>query len=505
MSNLRLSALTRHRWLGFMAFVIPLTGAAVFAMSLPGLYRATATVLVQHDPQGSSPGGAGQPADVETRLQTIREEVLSRQRLDALADRFGLYSGQDRRVPREAVIDRMRKDIQIQLKASEQGAAPPGTIAFSLSFRGADPRMTAVVANSLAESYVQENLKIRGRQAKATADALSGQLSDARVRLDEQEARVTRYQAAHNGELPQQLLVNLARMQQLETQLQINRENRLRALDRRDMLGLAAAGSSRNVESLTSQEAPAERLARLRQELADLRTNYSDKYPDVARVKSEISVLEARQKNAPLETSRVPKAVPAPANGDLRSFDSEEARLRREINIYRARVDRGPQMEQEFAGISRDYSTMKDLYSSVLKRYQEAKIAEEMERGSNGSQLRILDPAIAAHAPYAPRRGLLILLGLMASLVFAAGVVALADRLDTSFHTVDDLRSFTRVPVLVSIPPMATRVARQSFRRKCTWMALATVMGIALSGAATWSFAHDNIDFVQLLVRGSSS
>jgi len=94
---------------------------------------------------------------------------------------------------------------------------------------------------------------------------------------------------------------------------------------------------------------------------------------------------------------------------------------------------------------------------------------------------------------------------LEASLAFAAAAIALAERIDTSFHTVDDLRSFTRVPVLVSIPPLRTHAARWRTRRRFAWMALVTVTGMALIGAATWFFAHRNIDLVELLARGSTS
>jgi len=500
-----LAALHRRRGLALMAFLVSFIGAAVLAMTLPSLYRATATILVQRDQEPVAAGAFAQPADVETRLQTIREEVLSRQRLDAMVEKFGLYPELGRRAAREAIIDRMRKDIQIQLKGSEQGAAPPGTIAFSLSFRGADRDLTASVANSLAESYVQENLRIRGRQAKDTADALEAQLSEVRARLDEQETRIGLYQAAHNGELPQQLVVNLARMQQLELQLQLNRESRLRAMDRRDIVGRQVADVRYAEAAGGPDETSVARLARLKRELADLETTYNDKYPDVARVKNEIAALERRPASASPDTAaRSTKTAPAAPDDDMRTFEAEDARLQREIGTYRARVDRAPQREQEFAQLSRDYSTTKELYGSLLKRYQEAKIADDLERDGKRGQLRILDSAITPPAPYAPDTRLLMLFALMASLGFAAGVVALAERIDTSFHTVNDLRSFTRVPVLVSIPPLSTRAARSRSRRRFAWMALATVMGIVMVSAAAWSVAHDNIDLVQLLARAGT-
>ena len=493
-----LAIIKRRRSLAALAFIIPFAGAVAFVLSLPGLYRATATILVQRDQE---------PADVETRLQTIREEVLSRQRLDAMVERFGLYPDLRRNAPKEAIIDRMRKDIQIQLKGPEQGAAaaaPAGTIAFSLTYRGPDPVLTKTVANSLAESYVQENLNIRARQARGAADALETQLSEVRARLDEQESRIGRYQAAHNGELPQQLVVNLARIQQLEMQLQLNRESRLRAIDRRDNAA-AQAIDPRTGTGTQDPDGASGRLTHLKQELEQLKTTYNDNYPDVARLKNEIASLESRARKTEPPAAAAPRARTGQTRADetMRSLESEEARLRQDIGAYSARVDRAPQREQEFAQLSRDYTTTKELYGTLLKKYQEAKMAAGDD--GQGAQLRILDTAVTPPAPYAPNRSRLILFALMASLAFAAAAVVLAERFDTSFHTVDDLRGFTHVPVLVSIPPLKTRAADRKNRRRFAWMTMLAVTGIILIGVASWMVAHNNLDLVQLLARGSAS
>lgn len=493
--------LERRRWLAVTAFLIPLAGAVVLATALPDLYRSTATILVQRGDAPVAAPAAIPAVDVDTRLQVIREEILSRQRLDAMVERLGLYPELRGRAPKELIVGRMRKDIQIQLKGSEMGAAPPGTIAFSLTFRGTDRAVTAEVANALAESYVQENLTIRGRQAKGTADMLQAQLSEVRARLDEQELHIGQYQAAHTGELSQQLVVNLSRMHQLETQLQLNRDSRLRVMERREGVDVA---DPRYADVSGSPEAASARLARLKAELVGLQAIYSEKYPEVVRLKSEIAALENAQPEVSLASSAAP-SPPAPARNDLRRLEEEEDRLRAEINTYRGRVDRAPLREQEFAQLSRDYSTTKELYDSLLKRYQEARIADDLERGMPGGQLRILDAATTPIDPYAPNKGLMMLFALAASLAFAVGVVAIAERLDTSFHTVDDLRAFTKVPVLLSIPLLSTRVDRARKRRRFAGKALLTVVGIAMVGAVAWLFAHGNIDLVQLLARGGAS
>ena len=189
---------------------------------------------------------------------------------------------------------------------------------------------------------------------------------------------------------------------------------------------------------------------------------------------------------------------------ELKSLKAEEQRLRRDLATYQRRVENAPQREQELLELSRGFETAKELYSSLLKRYEDAQLAESMEQSRQGEQFRILDSAIPAKQPMAPDRIRLIVLGVLLSLGAAAAAAVLAERLDTSFHTYDDLRSFTKVPVLARIPRMVSDAdtARQARQR---WLATASVaLGLALVVAASYHLARGNDRLVQILSRGAS-
>ena len=181
---------------------------------------------------------------LETRLQTINQEILSRSRLEALIARFGLYGDLRKRVSSEEVIERMRRDIQLELKGVEQREGRGTTIAFFLSYRGGDPPTVAQVANTLASFYIEENLKVRERQAAGTSEFLKAQVVVTKARLDEQERVVSEFKRHYLGELPQQLDANLATIERLSAQLRSNGDNQMRATERRDALlkQLADAG-----------------------------------------------------------------------------------------------------------------------------------------------------------------------------------------------------------------------------------------------------------------------
>ena len=154
--------------------------------------------------------------------------------------------------------------------------------------------------------------------------------------------------------------------------------------------------------------------------------------------------------------------------------------------------------------MSRGFETTKELYSSLLKRYEDAQLAESMEQSRQGEQFRILDPAIPATLPVAPNRIGLILAGLVLALGAAGATAVLAEHLDTSFHALDDLRSFAKVPVLASIPRIVSDsdTARQARQR---WLATASIaLGLALVVAASYQLAHGNDQLVRILSRRGS-
>src|SRR5207253_11401417 len=102
--------------------------------------------------------------------------------------------------------------------------------------RGPDPQTVALVTNTLATCYIEEDLKARERQATGTADFLKVQLTETRKRLDELEARVSEFRRRYLGELPQQMQANLATLENLNTQLRLASDNLLRAAERRESL-----------------------------------------------------------------------------------------------------------------------------------------------------------------------------------------------------------------------------------------------------------------------------
>ena len=526
-----LAVWSRRKWLAILAFAAPMVAAASLITFLPNMYRSTATVLVDRQQIPETFVRSTVTSALETRLQTISQEILSRSRLEALISRFGLYPDLRTQVPSEEVIKRMRGDIKLELKGIELKGASQATVAFTISYQGSEPGTVSLVTNTLASFYIEENLKARERQATGTAEFLKVQLEETKKRLDIHEQRVSEFKRRHLGELPQQMEANLATLERLHAQLRLNADSQTRASERRQALSsqlaeadslLVAAAAAPGGPGAPRETSEA-RLARLKQELTRLRTQFSAKYPDVVLLAAEVTALEREVADAkahelkPEENPATPPVTPltpyvlrlkealSEAETDIKVLKGEERRLRDGIAAYQGRVENVPRREQEFRELSRDYESTRELYSSLLKRYEEAQLAESMEQRQKGEQFRVLDPAIPNSEPAAPNRFRLLLMALMGSLGLAVGAVVVAERVDTSFHTVDDLRAFSTVPVLVSIPRIITRTDRRRSQWRARLAASAALIGLVMIVGTAYFVASGNEHLVSALARRGGS
>src|SRR2546426_1121122 len=447
---------SRHKWLATLVFTGPFVVTVSLAIALPNLYRSTATLLLERPQVSETFVKSSVTSELETRMQTISQEILSRSRLQDLMIRFDLYPEFRKRVSPEEVIDRMRRDIRMEFKGRDirmesngmesKAVEPQGergaTIAFTLSYRGRDPETVAKVTNTLAAWFVEENLKLRKRQAAGTAKFLRVELEEMKRKLVQEERRLSEFKERHLGELPEQMAVNLTTLGRLNAELRLNKENQTRILEwleREKLAGQLALARQQfaegnsvppNVDSLVpdsdteviTARLAQFRLARLKQELTDLRARFSEKYPDVIRVKAEIASLE-RQLAA----------------------------------------------------------------------------AESNEQGRKGDQVRLLDPAILSTRPAAPNRLRLILIGLILSMGLAGGAVWLIEHRDTAFHTLTELQAFTKVPVLASIPRIATKTNTSRQRRQFWLGTAAALMGLAILVGTTHYVAQGNEQLVWMI------
>jgi polysaccharide chain length determinant protein (PEP-CTERM system associated) len=522
----------RRGWLGLAVFAVITSGAVAGIRAIPDVYRSTATVLVERDRVSEAFVRSSVTAELETRLSTISQELLSRARLEALIVQFGLYPEMRAHAPLETVVERMRRDIRLEPKSVEQTSGRPATIAFSISYRGREPQVVADVTNTLASVSVDENTRMREQQATGTAQLLAREVEEMKKRLAEDERHLREFRSRHSGQLPEQLSLNLTTIDRLNGQLQLIRNSLSRALEHRTSLarqladaeGTASAAGPSGAPRGLEPDAGGARLVKLRQELRALRARFTDRYPDIARLKAEIAQLEQESDAthdesaaaAPAETGgardRTPPIDPAvrrlrmaleDADREIEASRAESDQLVKQIAAYQERAERAAPIEQEFQTLSRDYGATKERYFALTKRYEEAVLAETMEQRQPREQFRVLDAAIPGSDPVAPNRLRLTAVAVALSILSAGAVMIIAEQIGLPFHHVDSLRAFTGVPILASIPVIVTAVDRRRAALRF-WLTTVSVAALALIVVKLSSLFGGTELIVGILTKGTS-
>lgn len=491
---------------GVLTFLMVFAPLASLVYFLPDVYVSASTVLIERQQIPDEFVRSTVTSALEVRLQTISQEILSRSRLEEVITRFGLYQDLKRQAPMETVIEQMRHDVKIDPKGKGERA----TIAFSVSYRGRDAQKVALVANALAASFIEENLKMRERQATGTADFMRVQLEDLAKKLEELEKKVSDFKAKHIGELPEQLNANLQGLEQLNTQLRLNAENMTRATERRGNL-------ERELTALlgttgTGPQAPAIRLSQLKGSLAALQTRYSDKHPEVQRVKSEIANLEAAisagggESGAagalalPPQVQQLKSAL-AEAEVQIKGLEVEASNLKRQLSIYQARVESVPRVQQDYQAMSREYETTQEMYKSLTVRQRESALSERMEQRQKGEQFRVIEPAVASEEPAAPKRPRLFALVLLLALAVGAAAVFGPEALDTSVHSIEQLQARCELPVLVTIPRIVSAQDQRQQRMRLAMASAAVSVTVAGLVVVSYLLAKENWALTSLLIK----
>jgi polysaccharide chain length determinant protein (PEP-CTERM system associated) len=478
--------LRRRMGIGLLTAAAILSLAAPFGVYLPDIYRGTATVIVESSSRQDSPSFVRPSvAELETRLVTIQQEILSRARLIELIHRLNLYPGLRSKLPQEAIVDRMRRDIRLDFAGTDQNRGRATTIAVKISYIGLDPKSAAAVPNALASLYVEQNNRLRERQTGQMAQFLKNQLDAAGREVNRHQERLNAFKGRRAGELPEQATINMMTIERLNAQLRANRDQQQVARER--LQRQAGGGAAPAVDPLVAA----------RQRLAELETRFTDRHPDVIQAKAQIADLE--RKSAADAPARPARTASFENDAELGTLQREERTLRGEIATYEQRLQFAPRHEQELEALETDYRTAKETYGSLLARYEEAQLAESLEQTKKGESIRILDPAIVPTLPAAPNRIRLLLLSAFLALGAGVGAMLLREHLDTSFHSVGELRQFTSIPVLATIPfvPAQTSFGTRALR---VGIPAAVVIAVcAMLAVLAYHAARENTQLVWML------
>jgi polysaccharide chain length determinant protein (PEP-CTERM system associated) len=258
-------------------------------------------------------------------------------------------------------------------------------------------------------------------------------------------------------------------------------------------------------------------LVQMKAQLENLMSRYTDRHPDVIRLKARIAELE-KQVTAGTEgeggtdgpaTSGMPlppqyRAQQTEIKEEIARLEADVADTKTQIAFYQQRIENTPKREQELLSLRRDYENIKATYSSLLSRKLESEIAVNMERKQKGEQFRVIDTARFPEKPIKPDMKKLFIMVVGAGLGIGAGIIFLLEYLDNSFKRPEDIESALGLNVLCTVPQIVskkTQIWRYIERIGCAGVGAMAMALFAVFAVLSLKGVDQTVDLVKKVIN----
>jgi succinoglycan biosynthesis transport protein ExoP len=463
------SVLRRRMWWFIAPVVLAILVGIALVTWLPREYKTAATLAV------GLPTLSGdllkQPTQVneEERVRSVNQTLFS----PAVLERVVREEGFGKHMPIDKAASLVRSRVEVTFIRPEMNQPMP-LDQFQIAYRDSTPQMAQRVANRLADVFVLETSRKREVRAEETSAFIGKQLEASQQRLSVLEGQLRTAKEAFMGALPEQTHANVAMVTGLQQQLETTangirgEQDRLSTIERQIDAMKAGAANEVPVPGVpATASSAAVRVVTLERELEVARGTYTDKHPDVVRLRDELAAAKAAVKaeQARPETERMATLRVDPtyrallsdaerARLRIRDLQRQESQIRAQIGMYRARVDSAPRVEQQMATLQREYELEKQQYGDLMGRKRNAEIAENLERSRGSEQFMVMASAPLPTVPFSPNPQRLLVVTILLGFVLGGGLALGREYLDRSIHDVRALNDID-VPVLGEIPRIA--------------------------------------------------
>jgi protein tyrosine kinase modulator len=451
------------------------------AQVLPKKYTSQTMVLVEQPTVGPAYVTPVVTADLNHRLASMQQEILSRTRLQPIIEKFGLYPGDREHVHMDDLVDRLRGAVLIKPLESMPGTDSRQMPGFYVNVTFDNPQIAQQICTEITSMFLSQNAGDRRNQAKVTTSFLGHQLEEAKKNLDEQDAKLAQLKRQYLGSLPEEEQTNLSILTGMNTQLEANTEALSRAqqdkafnesLLNQQETNWKASQTGQNPETANRQ------LEVLQDQLTNLQARYTPEHPDVIKLKNQIDELKRRLAEAPEINKPATATSPASASEspqiqlfraklrqdelNITDLTHRQRQIQDQIRVLQGRVQASPVIEQQFKELTRNYQTAQDFYNDLLKKRQNAGVAGDLESEQQSEQFRVFDPPSLPDQPSFPKKIYFAGGGLGAGLALGLAMLYLIAATDKSLYSERDVELALKLPVLTLIPTLNVHASRAS-------------------------------------------
>ena len=513
-----LKILQRRKWLLILPAIAITTAVSWVVYRLPDIYESSTLIVVRPSTLPKSVVTSDTEDNLTRQLANIAQVVQSRSSLEPLIEKYDLYKTERLRgEPVEGIIEMMRRDVNVKVNTTRNDI----TNGFNISYRYRDPRIAQAITAELAGKYTTVQTQNAVNSGAAAKNFIDNQVAQAREALAAVDKQMLDFKNSKLGTLPtevQPMLNQLTGLREeqkaLMTEIGRLQDQRASAQNQLAMLKKAYTTSIEDAaETLTDPKTTlgwsqlVSRRAALQGELTSLEQQYTKIHPDVIAKQKEIDQVQEQMDNMENEwkekikqkQERLSKRPDLTANSVQSQIDMADNEIKRQqkalvdnqtaINALVDRINKVPGVDVELSAIDRDYQTKKAAYDELLEQQHKIGLNSEAITQQQGEGIEVVDAANLPSKPVAPKRMMLVAIGLAGGLGLGFLLVGVFEgpRLLTIQNS-EDARHYTGLPVLLSVPELLTpQEARAVPRRRRLILAagvVATLVSIPMLALA---------------------
>jgi polysaccharide chain length determinant protein (PEP-CTERM system associated) len=470
--------LSRRKWLLVIPAVLLSVAAYLVSMKIPNRYESTTSVLIEEQRVSDSIVKPILTGDSSQKLTTMKEQILSRTRLQPIVERFNLFN--DNGLALEDRITKLHDAIKVTPTAAMEGTRANQLPGFSIQVTLNDPRLAQQVCSEILNMFLAEDLQSGAQENTNVMDFLNKQVEEAQQRMNAQDAKLADFKRHNLGSLPDQETANLNLLTATSTQMDavtqsLDREEQNKAMFESQLSQQLAAWRATKQTGAASPVTIDTELKQKQDELAKLQEKFTDDWPDVKAKKQEIQELKKRMADAELASKLNPPVKEKEDSASTASVIEPDAiqKLRAEISVsnlaiqekkntqeklqelyktYQGRVQISPMVEQEYSELTRDNISAKADYDSLIHKRDDSGMSVALQRRQEGGGFKPLDPASLPDKPAFPNRMLFAAGGFGGGLALGLALTLLLEMRDKSFRTESDIEALLKLPTLAMVP-----------------------------------------------------
>ena len=487
----------------------------------PDTYVSTAVMTITPQQVSQNLVHSDVATQMGMRLQEMETEILSRSSLSDLIVHLDLYKKERTQKPLEDIVQDMRnKAIQVKPYESTGSGTESRVQAFAISFSYTDRYKAQQVVRELIGKFEEQNLIYMTKTASVTTEFLGDELKNAKQHLEDLDQKLTQFKVTNQGKLPDQFQANVqaenaaeaeaarmadtlsqaqARKVMLEQSLQnLIADQNFYAQHGEDVVNSGGGGGG----GLKSQQLVAMEglLTQQKSRLASMLKLYGENYPEINSIRAEISVTESQkadlEKQLEAQAASTPEKGPTKVanvgvqarleelknsiatikiqiqttQGDIDRIIKNQGLVGQKIAAYQTRIEQAPLNEQEYMQLTSDYQLAKTNYESMVQKRDSSETAKDLEQHKGGENLELLDPASLPEQATEPNRPAWAAIGTALGLVIGIVLAGAKEMRDASLKNLKDVRAYTNLPVLSSIPLLENALLVRR-KRRLFWLA----------------------------------